>query len=354
MNRRITVVLALMFIVVFVVVAGNTLPTAAQDGPESLVSGLNSPRALFVAEDGTVYIVEAGTGGTTPTGMTGPSGLEALSGATGRVSTLGEDGALTTVLNDLPSVDLGGFEIAGPSALAVTDSSIWLMMNGGPMTQPLYFALMELDFTTHRIKTTIDLFSYEAANNPDGKEIDSNPVDFAVGEDGTLYIVDAGGNDILTWTAEDGLETLIVWEGNDVPTAVDIGPDGNLYVSFLTPFPFVEGTARIDVITPDGEVVKQYMGLTLAVSVVVTDDGDIYAVEFGRFDLAAAGPTSSPWLANSGRVVMVSDEGVTPVAEGLNFPYALVQNADGDWLVTVNSAYSPAGTGEVLLIAGGM
>lgn len=350
MYRRI----ALIFALALIFVAANALPSAAQDGPKSLASGLNSPRAIFIAEDGTVYIVESGSGGTTPTGMTGPSGLEALSGATGRVSTLGEDGTLTPVLNDLPSVDMGGSEISGPAQIAVTETSVWLLTGAGPTNQPLYFSLLELDRATNRIKTTIDLLGYEAANNPDGKEIDSNPVDFVVADDGTVYIADAGGNDLLKWTADGGLETLIVWENNDVPTSVDLGPDGNLYVSFLTPFPFAEGAARIEVVSPDGETVKQYTGLTLAVNVVVTDDGSIYAVEFGRFDLAAAGPDSSPWIANSGRIVMVSDEGITPVAEGLNFPYGLAQNADGAWLVTSASAYSPAGSGEILLIQAGM
>ncbi|KAB2866014.1 MAG: ScyD/ScyE family protein [Anaerolineae bacterium] len=352
MYRRISLIGVLCLALIFI--AANALPTAAQDGPQSLVSGLNSPRALYVADDGTVYVVEAGMGGTTPTGMTGPSGLEALSGATGRVSTLAEDGTLTPVLSDLPSVDLGGSETAGPTAVAVTESSLWVMFNGGPMSHPLYFSLVELDAATHRIKTSIDLFSYEATENPDGKEVDCNPIDFAIAEDGTIYIVDAGGNDILTWTAEDGLQTLMVWENNDVPTSIDLGPDGNLYISFLTPFPFPEGGARIDVISPDGDLVKQYTGLTLAVNVAVTDDGAIYAVEFGRFDLSIADADTSPWVPNSGRVVMVSDDGVTPVAEGLNFPYALAQDADGNWLVTNSSAYSEPGSGEVLLIEAGM
>ncbi len=131
-------------------------------------------------------------------------------------------------------------------------------------------------------------------------------------------------------------------------------PGGAVLRLNLTPFPFPEGGARIDVISPDGDLVKQYIGLTLAVNVVVTDDGAVYAVEFGRFDLAIADADTSPWVPNSGRVVMVSDEGITPIAEGLNFPYALAQNADGNWLVTNSSAYSAPGTGEVLLIEAGM
>lgn len=325
-------------------------PAIAQGDHDVVASDLNAPRALFYDAEGTLYIVEAGSGGPTATGVIGPDGSETTSGATGRVTTIAADGTPGIFLNDLPSVGNPSGEYLGVHQIYVNEESVWLLFNGGPTYQPLFFSLIELGRPNLRIQQAVDFFSYELENNPDGNEIDSNPTDFAVGEDGTIYIIDAGGNTLYTWTAEDGLDELIVWENNEVPTGLEIGPDGNLYVTFLTAFPFAEGTAMIQVYDTDGDLETEYTGLTMAVDVKVTEDGSIYAVEFARFDLAAASEGGSPWVANSGRIVQVSAEGVTPVAEGLNFPYALLQDPDGNWLVTVNSAFSEVGSGEVWLI----
>lgn len=349
MARKFSPFLVLLVAALVAVSAISYASTAAQDGPTVVATGLNSPRALFYDAEGTLYIVEAGEGGSTDSGSAGPDGLPRNSGGTGRVTTLAADGTQGTLLNDLPSNSSPAFEAAGPSQIHVSETSVWLLSNGGPLYQPMSFSIVELDRATTRVKRLIDLFTFEATNNPDGQAIDSNPVDFVATEDGTLYIADAGCNCVLKWTAEAGLETLIVWDTNPVPTGIDLGPDGNLYISFLTGFPFPEGGAKIEVRDTAGTLVTEYGGLTMAVNVEVADDGTIYAVELGRFDLAAAA-SGSPWVANSGRVVRVSEEGITPVAENLNFPYGLLQNPDGDWLVTVNSAFSAPGTGEVWLL----
>ena len=89
----------------------------------------------------------------------------------------------------------------------------------------------------------------------------------------------------MTWSADAGLEVAVVWDfesDNPVPTAVDIGPDGDIYVGFLTGFPFPAEGSRIERWS-GGELVETFEGLTAVTSVLVTDDGDVYAVEFGVF-----------------------------------------------------------------------
>ncbi len=86
----------------------------------------------------------------------------------------------------------------------------------------------------------------------------------------------------------------------------------------------------------------------MVTDVAVGQDGNVYAVQF------ASGLGETGFTPLSGSVVMVSADGITPVAEGLNFPYGIAQNADGEWAVTVNSAFGEAGSGMVLWVEEGM
>ena len=178
---------------------------------------------------------------------------------------------------------------------------------------------------------------YEETINPDGGEIDSNPVDFAVADDGAIYVVDAGGNDILK-IVDDKISTFAVWppvEGDPqaVPTAITLDAEGNVYVGFLTGFPFPVGGAWVEVLDSTGASIKRYDGLTMVTDIELTNDGTLYAVEFGQFE--EEGPVSG-----SGRIVQVSETGVEPVVTGLVFPYGMVALDDGTFLVTNGSSFA--------------
>lgn len=322
----------------------------AQD-PEDPAMSYNNIRGLFYTDDGTLYMVDAGTGGTVPS--LNPLG-EVVGGGSGVVYKVAADGSVTAIIYGLPSIAAGP-EVIGAHDIHVTDDAIWLVLGQGGNPDagvetglsPFAFSVVALDRESLRVIEFIDLYAYEAEVNPDGNAIDSNPTRLAVGQDGTVYIADAGANAVLAWTADAGLSTFAVWNDNPVPTSVSVGPDGSVYVGFLTGFPFLEGSSRIEQYSPDGELIATFEGLTLVVDVVVTAEGEIYAVEFARFDLEAGG---FPWLADSGRVVQVSADGLTPVLEGLNYPYALVQTPSGGWAVSVNAAFMPAGSSEVMFI----
>jgi hypothetical protein len=350
------------FGVLLVCIIVLVLPVLGQDAPEVVASGLNNPRHLFYAADGTLYIAEAGVGGET-SAPSPQGGGEVLIGLSSQVSIVNADGEQSVLLPELLSTDVGFGQVYGVGAVYVSGNSLWIVTGQAPIPDdmpegfdaPIY-ALAEYDLETLELIQAIDLYSFEQENNPDGADDHaSNPVDLAVAEDGTVYIVDASGNSVITWTEVDGLQLFASWEPDPtfetpapVPTSVAIGPDNDIYVGFLTGFPFLPEVSRIERLSPEGELVETYEGLTLVTDVAFGSDGALYAVQF------ASGFVDTGFIPNSGSIVMVSDEGITPVMEGLNLPYGLAQDADGNWVVSINSAFSAPGSGEVIQVVAGM
>jgi hypothetical protein len=145
-----------------------------------------------------------------------------------------------------------------------------------------------------------------------------------------------------------GLLPFATWDidDNPVPTSLDFGPDGDLYVGFLSGFPFAAEGSRIERWSPNGELVETYEGLTLVTDVLVDDEGVIYAVEH------AAGFGDRGFIPDSGRVVIVTPgSGITPVLEGLRTPYGLAQGPAGRLVVSVATA-DASGTGMVIAVEG--
>lgn len=312
-------------------------PASAQDGV--IADGLNNPRAVFYDAQGTLWIAEAGLAGDlVAEGENGPVNY----GGTARVLKLeAGDTEPEVVMGGLPSA-VGFEDIIGVNSILVDDSGLWLAIGLGPTADPFNMAVVNLDPDSFRVRRFIDLWTFEVEFNPDGDFPVSNPGDIASDGNGTYYIVDYSGNDLLRWTADTGLELFHVWEDLPVPTAVDVAPDGSIYVGFLSAFPFAQGSARVEHWSAAGELLETFDGLTGVTDVVVADDGTVYAVqlasEFG--DLG--------WTGESGSVVRLTSDGFLPVAEGLNYPYGMAISPDGMIAVTVNSSFGGAGTGQVI------
>jgi len=317
---------------------------------EIIAEGLRSPRQMFYAPDGTLYIAEAGTAGDSEVVIDSETSFN--TGLTGQITAVSPDGQQSVVLPALPSTNSrpGDTGYRGTQAIYVTDDSYWIGVGEGPPAMfglTFFYNVYEVDRETWRVKTTIDtaLAATDAAQ-PDPDAINSDPADIAVGDDGTMYIADAGCNCLWSWTEETGLVPFHLWDidDNPVPTGVSIGPDGSVYVSFLSGFPFDPESTRIEQYSAGGELLQTFEGLTLVTDMLVTDDGTIYAVEM------AAGLGDSGFIPDSGRVVTVSEDSITPVMEGLRVPYGLALAPDGSLVVSVVSAFDPSGSGMVIAV----
>lgn len=332
---------------------------SAGDAPAGLLpavaTGLNNPRHITFDSDGTLYIAEAGQGGDIE--AQGPFG-PVKAGQTAEISAVAPDGTQSVIIPDLVSMDAGFGQIEGPTSILVTDDSYWLSLGMGtkePVADgAVTMAVVEFDKASGEIKQTIDTSAFEIENNPDGsQETVSNPADLALGSDGTLYIADASGNTVLSWTAEGGLQLFASWPVTDspedpqsVPTSLAIGPDGDIYVGFLSGFPFPSGGARVERYASDGTLKETYSDLSLVTDILVTADGTLYAVEM------ANGYGDTGYNPNTGRVLKLVKGDVGVVLDGLNYPYGLAQDNDGKLFVTVNSAFLPPDSGIVVPVGG--
>jgi hypothetical protein len=341
-----------------------TAPAAsAQPEPVVIATGLNSPRHLSFSPNGELYVVEAGRGGArpgdpgTPNCEQHPLGLFCL-GATGSVTLVDVNGPDERVLTGLPSISNGaepvGPEALGPSDIAFTGNQKFVLSIGlgGSDTFRAGFgadgALLGT-LVTGKLKKSgwslfADVVANEAVNNPDGTDVDSNPV--GILREGEGYVVaDAGGNAIVrashkgTFTTVTAVPPTAI--GADaVPTSVVRGPDNAYYFSQLTGFPFQPGAANIWRVVPGQPPAVYASGLTNLTDLAFADDGSLYAVEIAANGLLN-GPIGALVKINPG-----SSQHET-IAGGLFAPYGVALQGDSAYVSTCTVC---TGGGQVVKI----
>ncbi len=334
----------------FVVLAAAALviPVAAQETPpelpgEVVLADIFAPRGVEVDAEGNVYVAIAGNGGELTIDMQTPGGIAQVSvGMTGKVVRIAPDGTVTDVIPALPSTAMPS-ETVGVYRAVPHEGSLWVVYSAMPGT---FYGntVAEMDLETLTVRRVINLSAFEADNNPDGNEIDSNVTDIDWLPDGTMLISDAGANTLYSWTEEEGLAVVQTWSENSVPDSLDVAEDGSVYIGFLGAG-LAPGAAKIEQ-WRDGELVGTWSGLNAVSDILVTADG-VLAVELLR--IGEQGPVAS------GVVLVAPDGTITPIVEGLMAPFGIAQDADGALYVSYGTiALAPGMTGGVIRVADGM
>jgi streptogramin lyase len=229
-------------IALLAVVSGIAMAEFSQSSP--LVGDLGAPRGLSVAANGDLLVAEQ---------------------ATGRVLQVDGAGAITVLVDGVVGVVTGG----GPEGTDAAGITAALAVSDG-----LYFITGEFDAdgeagfqTLYRQaaggepEAVADLFAYEQANNTDGEtapvELLSNPYDLVAAPQGGVLVSDAGANAVLHIDGDGAVSPFAIFNQrpnplgfgppvmDQVPTGLTIGPDGAVYVSTLTGFPFPADEARV-------------------------------------------------------------------------------------------------------------
>lgn len=334
-------------------------------GSTVVASNLNNPRGLAFAPNGALYIAEAGTGGDGPQ-IAGPDGPLhfGLSGSITRVS----KGTQERIVTGLPSLaNATGGAAIGPSAISFGQNgnaalTIGLGQNPAVRADTLGAAgalmgtLWQLN-QNGQMKLTADIAGFEAANNPDGNLPDSNPNGVLSDKGGAVFVADAGGNSLLEVTAKGTVSVVAVFPNRivpfptpqsefsmqAVPTNVVRGPDGALYVSQLTGFPFPLHGARVYRVVPGSEPTIYAEGFTNIIDLEFDASGNLYVLEIDQNGLLA--PDVVGRLAR----VNASDHSIVDIATtGLIMPGGMTIGPDGAIYV---SNYSTApGAGQVIRI----
>ena len=340
-----------------------------------VASGLHSPRHLTVARNGDIYVAESGTGGTDciiiPPEDPDAEELEVCAGDTGAITRISRKGGQKQVVTGLPSVSGGEDEFTGPSDVSIKGNQLMVTigLGGPPAARDMLVAehgdfyaglatVQSVKMNGHktRVKTAADLAGYEAKYNPHPAALDTNPN--AISADGKDWLLaDAGGNDLLRLDKKGKLRLLAVLPDGmaaappflglppgsmmpfePVPTAIERGPDGAVYVSQLTGFPFPVGGSSIWRISRSGVPKMWATGLTNVTDLTFDDDGNLYAVQ----------------IANQGLLseVSVADGSLIRVRKGHDRHKVIATGLFAPYGVAVHKDYAYVTTGAVLLDGG--
>ncbi|GAP94240.1 ScyD/ScyE family protein [Leptolyngbya sp. NIES-2104] len=347
----------------------ETVETPQKLRIEVLASGLDGPRKLSFGPDGALYVAESGRGGP---GASIPSpnipGAVLSYGATGAITRI-QDGVVERVVTGLPSLALSD----GSDAMGVNDIDFdaagnayaLLGLASNPANRdsliqvPDFAQLIAIDKFDGGSSWTrlIDFGTYELNNDPDGQSPNTNPFDLLI-EDNTVYVIDAGGNNLLSQRAfshEILLETVFPSRSaidprtgqtitqQSVPTAITLGPDGAFYVSELTGYPLQAGAAQIYRLNAAGQPEIYAGGFTNIVDLAFDKAGGLYVLEYDADGILTGN--------EAGALIYVSPDGKTrtTITDALLNPTGLEIGAEGD--IYISNKGFDAGQGEILRLS---
>ena len=346
-----------------------TLPmiVLAQEATETpwtvVASGLNGPRGLAFAPDGSLYVAESGEGGTSV--MTDeedcqqvvpPVGPYTAGEPSARVSRIDTDGVRTTVAEGLPSsqtsMNMGGL-VTGATAIAFLDDTLYVLVGGAGCSHALkntVNGVYKVD-EDGSVSLVADLSAFWQANpvkNPQPADFEPDGTPYSmIAVDGSLYVIEPNHGELDKVTPEGEVSRVIdisASTGHIVPTSVAYH-EHQFYIGNLSIFPVTAGAAGITEVSSEGEFMHQTLGLSMVTGVAFDAEGRLYALKSSTVD----GEMPTP---GSGQVVRfdLSTGAVEEVVSGLTLPTAMTFGSDGALYVSNFGFGFPPGTGEIVRV----
>lgn len=315
----------------------------------TLATGLENPRGLTIAPNGNIVLSEAGRGGSGPCLVAGSRNTLCY-GTTGAVGLFDRSTNIySRALANLPSLAVQSSPLfpegTGLADLAFNGSGqlFGVFGFGGNPTlisgagSTLFGKTVAIDLTAGSLTPLADIAGFEATQNPDGLDLNSNPFALVVHGDDT-YVTDAGGNSLVKADVTNQVSLVNVFPeelvttpplpfpfpsqfpAQAVPTGMTIGPDGALYITQLSGLPFAPGTAdvfRYDFINP---VTKFAGGFSNLIDIASGPDDSLYLLQY----------SDDFWGPPSGSILRLGLDGsVRTVFDDLVSPTGLAVGGDG-------------------------
>jgi hypothetical protein len=360
---------------------GVLVPAAASAATVTpIASGLDNPRGLSIGPDGRLYVAEAGhagntclppehtgeepfcagfTGGITEISRKGVhrvlSGIISFGGSGGFAATgldgvaaQGAGGLYAVITESIPGLERDALPFSGQE-LALAKTQVGRLIQAHPSGNwRAVAAVGDVDF-----RWTEEHFKELFAERPQEEQPpDANPYGIFV-SGGERWVADAAANTVDEVRPNGSVRVVAAIPNppvsDAVPTCVDRGPDGAIYVGQLTGFGNGPGKANIWRIAGANKPEIWASGLTAVTGCGFAPNGHFYATEFSVDGWEAGGPST-------GALVEVPPHSTSPtvVASGLSFPNGFAADSHGALYVSnwsIAPAFSGGGpTGEVVRI----
>ena len=336
-------------------------------------SGLEGPRGLAFGPDGTLYVAEAGLGGSNSgacTQVIPPIGPY-KGGLTARISKVDTKGNVSTLTSGLPSAVGATGAVLGVADVTFLNGDLYAVLAGGGCSHGntgFPNSVLKVNTKTGNWTRVANmsqaLLTFPAKyTSPDDFEPDGTWYGM-ISHQGSLYTVEPNHGQVFSVTPWGRVQQVIdisASQGHIVPTSL-VFTEGVLYVGNLNLFPIDPQWARVQTIAKNvyvpnplpgfgnlregferWNIVSSKAGFTTIVSMKIGPDGLLYVLELS--DFAAPRPTQG-----EGKVVRVKRSGeIEDVVTGLTVPTGMTFGPD-ERLYVSNLGAAGGSVGQILKI----